>query len=258
MSTYRELVYIVSDLAKTLSDDTTINENHIVFLLNKYRTYLLKQKYEKSAYGTLPRSAYQTICLDLTEVNLQPSCSGDSCLINSAEDKYLKSTKEVPTMFDSCNVKIAAENFFKTEVAMISPDRMGYVGHSKWLKNTIYGTIYYDNHLYLKSMNPNLYGGDAPILKRIHLTAVFDNPQEAFDMVSCDGDGCPIICDFMDEQFPMEDALETQLISLVLKEIVGAAFRPKDTINNAKDDLADIASFVRQNLKDRNNLLNQQ
>ena len=42
MSTYRELVYLVLDELKLVSDDSTFTEDHVVFLLNRYRTFLLK------------------------------------------------------------------------------------------------------------------------------------------------------------------------------------------------------------------------
>jgi hypothetical protein len=41
--TYREIIYMVNDLCKQLSDDTMLNEDHILFLLNKYRGTLLYQ-----------------------------------------------------------------------------------------------------------------------------------------------------------------------------------------------------------------------
>ena len=36
---------MVLDEIKLTSDDSIINENHVIFLLNKYRTFLLKQRY---------------------------------------------------------------------------------------------------------------------------------------------------------------------------------------------------------------------
>jgi hypothetical protein len=36
-----------------------------------------------------------------------------------------------------------------------------------------------------------------------------------------------------------------------VKDVLGASLRPKDRDNNASDDLANIAAFVRQNMKDR-------
>jgi hypothetical protein len=45
MATYRELVYMVLDELKARSDDFYYTEDHIMFLLEKYRAFLLKQKY---------------------------------------------------------------------------------------------------------------------------------------------------------------------------------------------------------------------
>jgi hypothetical protein len=45
MATYRELVYMVLDELKARSDDFYYTEDHIMFLLDKYRAFLLKQKY---------------------------------------------------------------------------------------------------------------------------------------------------------------------------------------------------------------------
>ena len=67
MSTYRELVYLVLDELKGTSDDFTYTEEHIMFLLSKYRAFLLKQKYN-DIKKQIPESNYQTICIDLTEV----------------------------------------------------------------------------------------------------------------------------------------------------------------------------------------------
>ena len=37
--TFRELVYIITDLSKTISDDSNFNQDHILFLACKYREY---------------------------------------------------------------------------------------------------------------------------------------------------------------------------------------------------------------------------
>ena len=53
----------------------------------------------------------------------------------------------------------------------------------------------------------------------------------------------------MEASFPIREYLVPPLIELVVKELVGANYRPKDTLNNAADDLSDIASFIRRNMK---------
>ena len=50
------------------------------------------------------------------------------------------------------------------------------------------------------------------------------------------------MCDPMDKVFPIEDALIPPIIELVVKELINPVFNPKDEENNAKDDLAGIAT----------------
>ena len=43
MSTYREIVYMCLDEIKMVSDDSYFNQDHIIFLADKYRAFLLKK-----------------------------------------------------------------------------------------------------------------------------------------------------------------------------------------------------------------------
>ena len=42
MSTYREITSMIMDEVKTISDDSQFTEDHILFLLDKYRAFLLR------------------------------------------------------------------------------------------------------------------------------------------------------------------------------------------------------------------------
>jgi hypothetical protein len=53
----------------------------------------------------------------------------------------------------------------------------------------------------------------------------------------------------MDVEFPLEADLIPQMIELIVKELLGVNYRPKDSVNNSSDDLADIAAFVRRNMR---------
>ena len=48
---------------------------------------------------------------------------------------------------------------------------------------------------------------------------------------------------------PIEEDLVTTLIEMVVKELAGSMYIPNDTINNASDDKADLATFLRTNTK---------
>lgn len=56
-------------------------------------------------------------------------------------------------------------------------------------------------------------------------------------------------CDSFEMEFPIDSYLVPELVDRVLRELLGAAYRGKDNLNNAKDDLSDIANFIRNYVK---------
>lgn len=392
MSTFRQLIYMVADLAKQVSDDDTLTNNHIAFLLKKYRSYLLKQKYAKST-NDAPDSNYQTVCAKMESVSSGVGCTPDcydlsgnllrsvdaigeplsfgdtkisifkcpgeysialdiigqdksinaeqveyiNCLFDyyfsqssqtlykdftedehhtitstpvvytctsTSEGKYTIECSGAETTFNlwystdsqdkdksiystSCSddvdtviellkkqginaysQKVAHEHnacsekeFYTTaikkygNISSVENSSFSYVGLSKYNKNGLYGTIGMDGHLYVKS-NKELDQYNMAIV-----TSMFEDPEDAYTKSACTYEyeesgqdkvaKCPEggSCDPWDMQFPLEDSLQPALINLVLKDILGAAYRPIDGINNGVDDLADIVRYVRQNMK---------
>jgi len=107
----------------------------------------------------------------------------------------------------------------------------------------------YDKHLYIRSTSP-IY------LEKVRLVGVFEDMQAA-EKLSCCQDSTSDGCDIMDNKFPMEDNFLPELLELVVKELSIGSYKPVDNTNNAKDDLSDIAGFIRHYMKDyytRNNL----
>lgn len=231
MRTYRQLIYLVLDELKLMSDDSSFTEDHIIFLLSKYRAFLLKQRYS-DVRKEVPLSNYQTLCLDLEE---HEGIEGLSC-----EGTYMRSTKKIPEAMSVGQSRVHSGDYFNGEVTYISRDRLRYVGHNKWLQNIIYATKGPDGYLYLKSSNPQLY-----YLEKIKFTGVFSDAEEASEL-ECEQ---PESCDILDKEFPIEDALIPPLTELVVKELSGAIYKPEDSENNATDDLANLANFLARNVK---------
>jgi hypothetical protein len=233
MSTYRELIYLVSDEIKTNSDDSIITEEHIKFLLQKYRAYLIYQKY-KDIKKDIPESAYQSICLTLEVID---TLDGEPCV----GEKYLRSKEKIPTLLRVGNPQIYPyDDYYQGNITYISRERMRFVGYNRFLKNIIYCSLSPNGHLYFKSSNPQfLY------LEKVGFTGVFENPEDA-SKLTCSEDSD---CDILDKEFPIEESLIPMLIGSVVKELLGAAYRPEDSENNASDDLANLATFLRNNIK---------
>ena len=226
MATLREVTYMVLDELKLNSDDAYYTEEHIQFLANKYRAYILKRKYDKYK-GFMPLENKSTICLDLEVDNESMSniCSSGG---------YLKSTKKIPALLGQSTPQVYSIDYFSGEITYIHRNRMRYVGNNKWLSNIIYCSIGPDNYLYFKSVNPqHLY------LKKVKVDAVFSDFSETLEL-QCDEE--KETCDIMDMKFPLEAGLVPHLIEFIVKELKGPSYSPEDETNNAKDDLNKIAA----------------
>lgn len=231
MNTYKELVYMCLDELKGSSDDFTYTEDHIVFLLTKYRAFLLKQRYS-DIKKPIPESNYQTICLDLIEV---PAISGEPCEGRS----YLRSNSKLPITMKIGNPKVYPIDYYQGEITYISRDRMRYVGFNKYLQNIIYCSIAPDSYLYFKSNNPQfLY------LEKVKFSAVFEDADKASDL-QCQEDESST-CELLDREFPIEDALVPPLIELVVKELRQSIYAPADEQNDAQDNLDEVTNTRRR------------
>lgn len=225
---YKDIVYMVLDEIKSTSDDAFFTEEHVLLLVNNYRNFILKQRYS-DIKKPIPESNYQTICLNLIQV---PAMAGVPC----GGGTFLRSKEKVPFMMKIGTPKVYPINYYLGEITYVSRERMRYVGYNKYLQNIIYASLGPDNYLYLQSSNPQyLY------LEKIRLTGIFENIESVSDLL-CDDSGDSINCDIMDKTFPIEDALVPPIIELVVKELLGAEYIPKDETNDAKDELSEITS----------------
>ena len=219
--TLRELVFLVLDEVKINSDDSYFNEDHIVFLLNKYRSFVLKKELEKEN-KQLSSANSQTICLDLIEVRDEDNPCGES---------MLRTEQSIPSLVNDCKVSLYPVNYFEGDhIIYTTMERMRYTTYNKWTKNLIYAAKGPDDYLYLKSDNPQyLY------LEKLRMKAIFEDFENAAQY-ACDEAGDNLQCDILDMKFPIENALVPIVIELVVKELLGVKYQPRDTHNNASDD----------------------
>lgn len=218
MTTYRQLIYLVLDELKVTSDDSFIQPEHVLLLLDHYRTFILKQRYN-DIKKEVPTSNLQTITLSLRSTKKNTK----SCL---------ESIDIVPSMLTIYNPKISTVNMFDYSISYVSRDRFPYVGNNKYLQNIIYATIGYDNHLYLTSFNIQ-----CSYLTKIKVTGIFENSSEVNELISLEDGNTG---DLLDNAFPLEEGLIPTVVELIVKELSGTLYRPKDDDNNASDDLSKV------------------
>ena len=237
--TYREIVYFVLDSVKALNGDSTITEEHVIYLANQYRLFLIEQKKQKQGTASLSSSNQQTVC-----INLEPASTIEG--LDCYNEVYLKSKEEIPNVLNEESLKVSLADMFNVRTAFVSKDRFKFVGGNKYLKNIIYCTLGPDNHIYFNSANSQF-----KYLKKAKITGIFEDAIAAANL-SCNinsnnNSECEV--DILDTQFPLEADLVPQMFELIIKQLLGVNYRPKDSHNDANDDLADIAAFVRRQMK---------
>ena len=220
MSTYRQVVYLVLDMFKERSDDANYTPEHIMFLLDKYRAYVLETKAKNNISNDNSLNCnYQTIDLDL---EYYTPTYGDT-----AFDEYVRSVNEIPSIAPYCTPIVYGTDYLNGHITFVDNRRFHYVGNNKYTKNFIYCTRGDDGRLYLKSCNP-----DFSYLKNVKLSAIFDSSLEAAKLQK-DKE-----CDVLDMEFPVEEAYVPLIVDYIVKELSQAAYRPEDRVNNASDDLS--------------------
>lgn len=234
--TYREIIYACLDSLKVASDDSYITEEHILFFVSKIRALILKQRYS-DIKKEIPQSNYQTICLNLIHV---PAISGEPC----EGGTYLKSGQKIPTTMPIGTTTIYPIDFYQgTHITYISRERMRYVGDNKWLKHIIYASKGPDSYLYFKSSNPQFLH-----LEEVRMTGIFEDPEKAAEL-ECNSEDKK--CELLDREFPLEEGLVSTVIELVVKYLSGVIYSPKDSSNDANDDMSDLVAFIRKNMKSK-------
>lgn len=241
--TYRELVYMALDSLKIHSDDSKFTEDHVIFLLNKYRAYALQQKYSKTLEGVNNRN-YQNINIELkTDIK--------AFLQDISGGKILKSNKEIPSIInislpevqiETTVVEGEEENAVTYEgnesIVFTTEDRIRYTGFNRFLKKVIYCCIDKNNIFILKCADNERIKN----IKKVYLSAIFSDPISVFNFNASD-------LDILDEEFPLEDVLVPTVLELVLKDLTNGIYKPSDDTNNAQDALSDLAGFLRRNMK---------
>lgn len=120
--TYKELVYMCLDEIKLSSDDSYITEDHILFLISKYRAFALRQKYEKTNMP-VSESNYQLI-------SVQPNSSIIPDIMTVAKPRVFQET--------TGTIKY---------LTYVSPHRYHFVGKNSILTSITYCTIDHNKKL---------------------------------------------------------------------------------------------------------------
>lgn len=231
--TLREIIYVCIDNLKGHSDDFDYSEEYFSFLIDKYRQFILKQKYT-DIKKEIPSSNFQEIYVD---VELTDIINGEPCL-----GKILKSKVPIPGRMNIGNISITPADFNQSVMfSYVSKERFKFVGENKYLQNIIYCTVDSDNYLYLKSSNIQF-----EYLEKVKINAIFEDFEKAAELSLDFNNG---ICDTFDIEYPLEGALVPYVIEYVMKDMNANIYRPSDINNNSTDNLENNSGLINNNNK---------
>lgn len=217
--TYKEIIYMVMDELKLSSRDSFFNEDHVKFLLIKFRSLLTRQRYN-DIRKQVPLDFYQYIPITLTQV---PAISGEPC----EGGVYLKSTVKIPHIIEVGKLRVYPTDYFQGEFNFVTRERLRYIGEDNYARNMVYCAIGPDQYLYFKSSNPQFLN-----LKSIKVQAVFDDTEEAFALYDT-------VTNILDAIFPVDNTMVPTLLDITVKELQAPVYAPRDDTNNANDNLDD-------------------
>ena len=204
--TYRELVYMCLDEIKLASDDSYITEDHILFLIGKYRAFLLRQKYEKINMPT-PMSNYQLITVSDTNESIP-----------------------LPMNIAIPRVVVTLSDSQVRKATYVSPHRWEFVGENRNLQSFIYCTLDTKNKMQFKNIPTDI------TISSYDIYALFEDCIKTSEFMATE--------DILDMECPIEAELISGVQELVVKDALGMAYRPKDIFNNGNDDLAQLGAVA--------------
>lgn len=236
MSTYRELIYMVLDKVKESTDDSYFKVEHVAFLLDKYRPFLLKQRYS-DIRKSISQNNYSNFTMTFTETDGDNFDIGYTHLLTTS-GKVLVSNTEMPRLIGfneeieefklyNYGTNLTGDKQFKGDFSIVSPERFKYAGSNKWLRKFVYATIGPDYKVYLKITDSTLI-----LPETLLVQAIVENPKKEVSRI------LPIITNYLDMTYPIEDALVPPLLELVVKDLTTSVYRPEDNVNNNEDDLS--------------------
>jgi len=218
--TLREIIYDVLETLNAYSDDITISEEQIAFIVNNKRNMLLKQ-YMSNLRKEIPFEAIQNICL--------PLAADESCFDDIT---VLKSTSKVPGTLDNTGrssiIKAYGGTRFQKNINVIDYSRIPFVASEPYTGKQLYVAI--DPKSYLVVFNSD---NGHLLLEQMEIEGVFENPEAAyaFDCESNDN------CEFFDATYPIESALVDAIKMQVVQELLYKYKVPMDNTNNAEQDI---------------------
>lgn len=250
--TKRELIYTIYERLNIQNDDTDLTEEFVSSLIDSTRAKLIKQSYSANIWN-IPIAIKQELCIDLSPV---PSIKGETCF-----GKILASDVAIPIGIglkgnDGSVLTIKLYDRKELRINMIPIERMPLVGSDPFTGGMIFGALDVDRKLYFTSKTKTHL-----MLDGIKVEGVYEKPSDAYELVcekisvivdpnssSAREDrvskgAAPVpeeeqetqYEDAWDVNYPLELAMQDDLINIIVKDLVTSYGIPSDESNDSMD-----------------------
>lgn len=227
MATLREMISSVKEFFNAYSDDTTLSDEHLAFLIqNKRATYL--EVLAANPKRKMPQAAYQTIKLTMKAI---PDCEDDYIILSSEET--LPTTINNDMDVEGIG-KVYLPSILAKWINIIGLERVPFIKTgARFNSKQLYVTKSKENNILLfNTINSHIF------VTEISVDIIASNPEEADNLSAeewYDSNGDPI-CDFYDKEYPLPESLVKPIVMETAKELLLKYNSGKDVENNGTDE----------------------
>ena len=265
--TKNELIYTVYEQLKVTSDDNELSREFVSSLIDSSRATLIKQVYGSKGWN-IPIEIKQELCIGLEPVS---NIDGLTCF-----GRILRTKEKIPAGIsikgaEGAILAVRTYDRKKLNINIVPIERFPVLGHNPYTAGMLYAAIDVDSHLYFTSgSNKHM------MMEAIKVEGVYQYPAVALDMqcreksewdalkggVNVDTGGqdytgpmvtvseegtsqtlpdqlpwaIPSPAEPWDVDYPLEAAMQDQLISMVMQKLSVRFSIGEDKFNNANDD----------------------
>lgn len=221
MITRNKLIYDIRERLKLHVDDQKITDAYLAHEIDVFRAFIIKQRLGDIRRIVSPN--YKQEIILTMEIHSNAEEYFDSTIA--------RSTVKVPFILDinanENRTVLYNGNKLMHSFQLVPIQRLPYVGTRSFMQDYIYGAIGQDHKLYLNS------GGSLDKdIESIRLWGIFENPEDAWKL----SEDYSASTDFDDVEYPIDVAVISGVIDLVLSKLATIYQIPSDKINNANDD----------------------
>lgn len=220
-----KLVYDVREYIKSFTDDSEIDDRHIIHLYNIKRVKYLRQglnNYQRS----IDNSILQTLCVGLEEVSIS------ECDISYECGKILRSKQPIPTPIELHTkvaiTKVKPTNRISIPFSFVNKDKIAFLEGATF-KNNLYAFLDDDEYIYIISPNDEAY----KLLECITVTGIFEDPLELSKYSNCCNCTTTAPCfNELESDYP----LQPHYIDIIKQEIVNELIGVRQTVEDKTND----------------------